>query len=309
MVARRVQERLQDMGFEPGPIDGQFGPWTSEALRRYQASRGLGATGLLDEATRDDLGISAHAEITQVDGQGASPESDGSATASKPDPMVARRVQERLQDMGFEPGPIDGQLGPQTSEALQRYQASRGLDTTGDLDEATRADPGMSALTASPQGDGQNDMIASAGSVTTFQPDLGVVQQVQESLQDMSFEPEAIAGKLGPLTSEALKRYQAIQGFKGPARSMKLTFTQQNHALQEQLKSNNTYIQNLNDINKPQHNPTREDISYNTSENLHYSSYSQYSGYRDRISISQLIQPMIIILFIAVPIYFFIQMF
>ena len=51
----QVQELLKDAGFNPGPVDGILGPRTKGALRRYQASQGLPATGALDEATRQAL--------------------------------------------------------------------------------------------------------------------------------------------------------------------------------------------------------------------------------------------------------------
>ena len=51
----QVQELLKEAGFNPGPIDGILGPRTKGALRRYQADRGLPATGALDEATRQAL--------------------------------------------------------------------------------------------------------------------------------------------------------------------------------------------------------------------------------------------------------------
>jgi peptidoglycan hydrolase-like protein with peptidoglycan-binding domain len=51
----QVQELLKDAGFNPGPIDGILGPRTKGALRRYQASQGLPATGALDKATRQAL--------------------------------------------------------------------------------------------------------------------------------------------------------------------------------------------------------------------------------------------------------------
>jgi peptidoglycan hydrolase-like protein with peptidoglycan-binding domain len=35
-----------------------------------------------------------------------------------------RQEQLRLRDAGFDPGPIDGILGPKTKAAMQRYQKS-----------------------------------------------------------------------------------------------------------------------------------------------------------------------------------------
>jgi hypothetical protein len=48
------------------------------------------------------------------------------------------QAQERLKAVGFDPGPVDGVLGPQTRAALRRYQSSQGLPVTGAMDDATR---------------------------------------------------------------------------------------------------------------------------------------------------------------------------
>lgn len=46
-------------------------------------------------------------------------------------------VQEVLLDQGFEPGPVDGILGPKTTQAVAAYQQSKGLDVTYDLNGST----------------------------------------------------------------------------------------------------------------------------------------------------------------------------
>jgi peptidoglycan hydrolase-like protein with peptidoglycan-binding domain len=53
----QVQEHLKAAGFDPGPIDGMFGPRLKAALRQYQAVHGLRVTGMLDEATRKSLSV------------------------------------------------------------------------------------------------------------------------------------------------------------------------------------------------------------------------------------------------------------
>ncbi len=55
--ARQVQERLRSVGYHPGTADGVPGPQTVAALRQYQTAHGLPVTGLLDEATRQALGL------------------------------------------------------------------------------------------------------------------------------------------------------------------------------------------------------------------------------------------------------------
>jgi hypothetical protein len=45
-----------------------------------------------------------------------------------------QEVQSRLQALQLDPGPADGVAGPQTTSAVQRYQAGKGRPTTGQLD-------------------------------------------------------------------------------------------------------------------------------------------------------------------------------
>lgn len=53
-----------------------------------------------------------------------------------PDQPTVRFVQVALSDLGFSVGPIDGQLGPRTRQALGAYQKKAGLASDGRLDTA-----------------------------------------------------------------------------------------------------------------------------------------------------------------------------
>lgn len=44
---------------------------------------------------------------------------------------VVTRVQSGLARLGYDPGPVDGVMGPQTAEAIRRYQRDHGLLTDG----------------------------------------------------------------------------------------------------------------------------------------------------------------------------------
>jgi Putative peptidoglycan binding domain len=59
------------------------------------------------------------------------------AEPASPRRDLVRQVQERLQIVGFNPGTIDGTMGPQTQQALRWFQNTKGLRSTGDLDEPT----------------------------------------------------------------------------------------------------------------------------------------------------------------------------
>lgn len=53
------------------------------------------------------------------------------------DPQWVLRVQQALQRKGFDPGPIDGVIGPMTQEAVRSYQDRYGMPATGELDNQT----------------------------------------------------------------------------------------------------------------------------------------------------------------------------
>jgi Putative peptidoglycan binding domain len=57
-TVRNAQVALNTQGYNAGPTDGQFGPNTQGAVRRFQNDRGLAQTGTLDGSTLSALGVS-----------------------------------------------------------------------------------------------------------------------------------------------------------------------------------------------------------------------------------------------------------
>jgi len=55
---RRAQLALNSRGYNAGPVDGQWGQSTMDAVRRFQASAGLPVTGELGPNTLNALGVS-----------------------------------------------------------------------------------------------------------------------------------------------------------------------------------------------------------------------------------------------------------
>lgn len=56
-TVRNAQAALNDKGYDVGTVDGQLGPVTRAAVRRFQADQGLAQSGSLDGATLAALGV------------------------------------------------------------------------------------------------------------------------------------------------------------------------------------------------------------------------------------------------------------
>jgi len=50
-----LQSRLKELGFDPGPIDGIFGPRTEAAVRAFQRNQGIEVDGIVGPQTRGKL--------------------------------------------------------------------------------------------------------------------------------------------------------------------------------------------------------------------------------------------------------------
>jgi putative peptidoglycan binding protein len=76
---KQVQEALKEKGFDPGPADGVMGQKTRDALRQFQQSKNLKATGRLDAETAQELGVNqgASGKSSQKSGARSSEGSGG----------------------------------------------------------------------------------------------------------------------------------------------------------------------------------------------------------------------------------------
>jgi peptidoglycan hydrolase-like protein with peptidoglycan-binding domain len=80
---KQVQAALKNKGMDPGPEDGVLGPKTQQALREFQKSNNLQATGRIDEKTASALGVDVGgASSSSSSGMGSSSPSSSSGSGS-----------------------------------------------------------------------------------------------------------------------------------------------------------------------------------------------------------------------------------
>jgi Putative peptidoglycan binding domain/TIR domain len=60
-AVEKLQLRLKELGFDPGDVDGIFGPSTAKSVRAFQKDRKLSADGLVGPQTVAALGLSSRA--------------------------------------------------------------------------------------------------------------------------------------------------------------------------------------------------------------------------------------------------------
>jgi N-acetylmuramoyl-L-alanine amidase len=134
-AVQAVQQHLRQAGDYAGNIDGVWGPDSVTALQRFQQTHGLQVTGQLNQATVATLGLDPDALFgngTQTANAAQAPVAGESLS-----PQAVRTVQQRLAQLGFYRGPDDGVWGPETQNAITRFQESRGLQANSQLNPAT----------------------------------------------------------------------------------------------------------------------------------------------------------------------------
>jgi len=131
---RLIQVRLKDTGFDPGPIDGVLGAKTRAAFLRFEAGctmlnnlppnfgKELQTADKRPALTSDEKIYPVVAKSTRIESDKMT--NSGAQLSSN---EKIRQEQLRLKDAGFDPGPIDGVVGPKTKAAMQRYQKSLAL--------------------------------------------------------------------------------------------------------------------------------------------------------------------------------------
>jgi len=129
-------------------------------------------------------------------------------------PQALKEVQRHLKDIGSYTGTVDGIWGRDSQEALERFQRSRGIQVTSDLNQATLATLGIKP----------SDLLAlgEAGSATTraeaeiagrsLTPDG--IRTIQGRLRQLGLYQGETDGVWGESTQAALDRLQRDRGLQ-----------------------------------------------------------------------------------------------
>jgi peptidoglycan hydrolase-like protein with peptidoglycan-binding domain len=97
---------------------------------------GYGASDSSMESGSSSMGASGSAEQSQSGSQ-AGMQSSQQAGQQQMSSDQIRQLQQQLQAQGYNPGSIDGKMGPKTSQALRQFQQAQGITASGKADSQT----------------------------------------------------------------------------------------------------------------------------------------------------------------------------
>ncbi|MDY6900958.1 MAG: peptidoglycan-binding protein [Cyanobacteriota bacterium] len=104
---RILQAQLIKAGYLKGKPNGYFGPYTTDAVKRFQGANYLAASGIAGPTTRGKL----YRNVNDAD---------------KAEFNVLE-IQRRLQSRGFYKGPLNGEMGKDTKKAIKQAQEFYGI--------------------------------------------------------------------------------------------------------------------------------------------------------------------------------------
>ncbi len=226
----RLQQALETLGYQPGKVDGTFGAYTENALRRFQKANGLSVDGIAGAKTVELLyalsGQTAAVTVTQPvqtavpqpaqESQSAVTRSDGSFFggnyASMYPGQTGTRVvllQNALNLLGYNCGMADGTYGDQTVQAVKAFQKANSLTEDGIAGKKTLKK--MENLRNTPAAAAVQPVQSSDTSLSSGMSG-SAVSSLQQKLKDLGYYTGTVDGVYGSGTLSAVIAFQASHG-------------------------------------------------------------------------------------------------
>ena len=219
----QLQNALKLLGFYTGGVDGKFGSGTKKAVMQFQRVNGLTVDGLAGTQTQKLL-------YSQVDSgvSGGSSSSGSSSSGSSGFTRTLRKgytgadviaVQQKLKELGFYSGSVDGVYGTGSIAAVKKFQQQNGLTADGLVGSRTYTAL-MSSSTGSSSNSGSDNSSSSSDSTSGQDYAEGTlsygssgteVKKMQQALKALGYNVSA-DGSYGALTQMAVTQFQKRNG-------------------------------------------------------------------------------------------------
>ncbi|MEY3223328.1 MAG: hypothetical protein RLZZ203_2184 [Cyanobacteriota bacterium] len=182
-----LQQQLKIAGFYYGNPTGVFGPITEDAVKRFQTAYQLKIDGIVGKSTLAKLAV-----LDTKDGKTTAKLNNRDTLSLGDRGEAVRILQEQLIKAGFIRNPPNGYYGPNTADAVTRFQQQYQMEVTGMAGPTTRAKL-YDLVKNSPNSD-----------FTTL--------EIQRRLHEKGFYKGQINGTMAEDTKKALSRAQKFYG-------------------------------------------------------------------------------------------------
>ncbi|MDY4062448.1 MAG: peptidoglycan-binding protein [Candidatus Limiplasma sp.] len=223
----QLQNALKLLGFYTGGVDGKFGSGTKNAVIQFQRANGLTADGLAGTKTQTLLyaqvnnGISGGTSSSGSSSSGTSSGTSGFTRTLRKGYTGADviAVQQKLKELGFYSGSVDGVYGTGSIAAVKKFQQQNGLTADGLVGSRTYTAL-MSASTGSSSNSGSDNSSSSSDSTSGQDYAEGTlsygssgteVKKMQQALKALGYNVSA-DGSYGALTQMAVTQFQKRNG-------------------------------------------------------------------------------------------------
>ncbi|KOP25793.1 peptidoglycan-binding protein [Hapalosiphon sp. MRB220] len=197
-----VQRCLQKLGYYNGPVNGNFGPLTESAVKKFQQAKKISPIGQVGPQTQRSL--QAACQSQQSSGNTSNVLKVGTRGAA------VTQLQKSLRTLGYFNGPVTGYFGQETQQAVIRFQQSKRLQADGVAGGNTLRVIGTSLASRS-----NNTVRARVDNYPNAwnEGDAGPqVLQLQRNLAQLGYLRATPTGNFGPVTKDAVVRFQNDYG-------------------------------------------------------------------------------------------------
>ncbi|CAM3965686.1 peptidoglycan-binding protein [Alkalicoccus chagannorensis] len=221
-----LQRRLRELGYYDGGISGQYGPKSQAAVRAFQQSAGITVDGLAGPQTRRAMeSASPNNEVASEDestsgsnGNASSGSGGGSSSSAQLTDVLrsgasgsqVRLLQEKLQELNYYSGSVNGSFTSATETAVRNLQRQAGISVDGVAGPQTY----RALASADPYDDSRSgsDSASSGNSNSSVLLQHGVrsddVKELQERLRAGGFFSGNATGFFGDVTKRAVQDFQ-----------------------------------------------------------------------------------------------------
>lgn len=223
-AVKNVQEALRRLGYFEGKADGDFGEYTENAVKAFQAQNKLTPDGVVGPSTLARLGSSAAATAPPKSAATPTPKAKATARATatpRPTntPNVSNtylnkgssganvtKMQNRLIELGYLLGSATGKVDGMTEQGIIAFQKRNSLDDDG------VAGPGTLQKMYSSSARKAGSAVGVIGMTLKLGNEGSEVRLLQSKLKSYGFLTGAVDGTFGTGTEEAVKAFQRANG-------------------------------------------------------------------------------------------------